>query len=91
MANYHIGDLSRREILKMCVALASAGTLLSERLAWAQAVLGRTPGQVLGPFYPITDIWTKSGDLTRPRDGSGRAVRTAARASSWPRTGSGTC
>ena len=73
MANYHIGDLSRREILKMCGALASAGTLLSERLAWAQAVLGRTPGQVLGPFYPITDIWTKSGDLTRPRDGSGRA------------------
>jgi protocatechuate 3,4-dioxygenase beta subunit len=74
MARYHIADLSRREILKMCGALASAATLVSTKLALAKAALARTPAQVLGPFYPVTDIWTKGADLTRRRDGTGRAA-----------------
>jgi protocatechuate 3,4-dioxygenase beta subunit len=73
MASYCIGDLSRREILKMCAVLAGAGVLSSGKLAWAEALLRRTPSQVLGPFYPVTDIWTKSTDLTRPRNASSRA------------------
>jgi protocatechuate 3,4-dioxygenase beta subunit len=73
MASYCIGDLSRREILKMSAVVAGIGILASARLAAAEALLRRTPAQVLGPFYPVTDIWTKAIDLTRPRDGSGRA------------------
>ena len=73
MASYCIGDLSRREILKMSAAVAGMGILASARLAWAEALLRRTPAQILGPFYPVTKIWAKTADLTRPREASGRA------------------
>jgi len=73
MARYGVGDLSRREILKMSAVLAGAGTLVSAKLAWAETVLRRTPGQILGPFYPVTKIWAKTADLTRPRGASGQA------------------
>jgi protocatechuate 3,4-dioxygenase beta subunit len=73
MASYCIGDLSRREILKMSSVVASAAMLFSSKLTLAQALLRRTPGQILGPFYPVTDIWGKGADLTRPREGSGPA------------------
>ena len=73
MASYCIGDLSRREILKMSVVLAGAGVLSSTKLAAAEALLRRTPAQILGPFYPIAKVWAKTVDLTRPRDASGRA------------------
>jgi protocatechuate 3,4-dioxygenase beta subunit len=53
--------------------LAGAGTLSPAWLAWAESQLRRTPGQVRGPFYPVTNIWTRNLDLTRPRDASGRA------------------
>jgi protocatechuate 3,4-dioxygenase, beta subunit len=72
MASYCIGDLSRREILRMTATLASVGILSSAELAWAEALL-RTPGQSAGPFYPVTKIWSKSTDLTTPRGASGRA------------------
>jgi protocatechuate 3,4-dioxygenase beta subunit len=74
MASYCIGDLSRREILKMSAVLASVGILSPAKLAWAEAKLRRTPAQVLGPFYPITNVWAKTPDLTRPREGSGQAA-----------------
>jgi len=73
MASYRIGDLRRREILKMIGVLAGAGILSSAKLAWAEALLRRTPGQVLGPFYPVTKIWTKTADLTRPPGATGQA------------------
>ena len=73
MGSYCIGDLSRREILRMSAVLAGAGTLSPAWLAWAESQLRRTPGQVRGPFYPGTNIWTRNLDLTRPRDASGRA------------------
>jgi protocatechuate 3,4-dioxygenase beta subunit len=73
MASYWIGDLSRREILKMSAVVAGTGILSSAKLAAAEAVLRRTPAQILGPFYPVTKIWTRTADLTRPRDASGRA------------------
>jgi protocatechuate 3,4-dioxygenase, beta subunit len=50
MASYCIGDLSRREILKMSAVLAGAGVLSSAELAAAEALLRRTPAQILGPF-----------------------------------------
>ena len=49
MAIYSIGDLCRREILKMSAVLAGSGVVLSTKLAAAEAALQRTPGQVLGP------------------------------------------
>jgi protocatechuate 3,4-dioxygenase, beta subunit len=73
MASYCIGDLSRREILKMSSVVAGAAVLFPSKLALAQALLRRTPGQILGPFYPVTDIWGKGADLTRPHEGSGQA------------------
>ncbi len=73
MASYCIGDLSRREILKMTGMLAGLGILSSARFAWAEALLRRTPGQVLGPFYPVTKIWATTADLTKPPGASGQA------------------
>src|SRR5262249_60803465 len=73
MASYCIGDLSRREILRMSSVVAGAAMMFSSKLALAQALLRRTPGQILGPFYPLNDIWGKGADLTRPREGSGQA------------------
>src|SRR5262249_38309339 len=51
MATYSIGDLGRREILKMSAVLAGSGALFSTKVAAAEAALPRTPGQILGPFY----------------------------------------
>src|SRR2546421_644234 len=73
MGSFCTGDPSRREILRMSAVLAGAGTLSPAWLAWAESQLRRTPGQVRGPFYPVTNIWTRNLDLTRPRDASGRA------------------
>jgi protocatechuate 3,4-dioxygenase, beta subunit len=73
MATYSIGDLSRREILKMSAVLAGAGVTFSPHLAFAEAALRRTPGQILGPFYPVLDSWPKTADLTRLSGRPGRA------------------
>ena len=56
MATYSIGDLGRREILKMSAVLAGSGALFSTKLAAAEAALLRTPGQILGPFYPLREL-----------------------------------
>jgi len=72
MAAYSIGDLDRREILKMSAVLAGSGALFSAKLAAAEAALLRTPGQILGPFYPVGELGQNS-DLTRLPGRSGRA------------------
>jgi protocatechuate 3,4-dioxygenase beta subunit len=72
MAIYSIGDLGRREILKMSAVLAGSGVVFSTKLAAAEAALQRTPGQVLGPFYPLGEL-PQSSDLTRVPGRSGRA------------------
>jgi protocatechuate 3,4-dioxygenase beta subunit len=71
MAIYSIGDLGRREILKMSAVLAGSGAL-STKLAAAEAALLRTPGQILGPFYPLGEL-SQNSDLTRVPGRSGRA------------------
>jgi hypothetical protein len=55
MATYSIGDLGRREILKMS-ALLGVASVVSTKFAFAQSALLRTPGQILGPFYPAKPI-----------------------------------
>ena len=72
MATYSIGDLSRREILKMSaiVGLASAA---STRFAIAQTTGQRTPEQILGPFYPLKTLG-QNADLTKVPGRPGRAA-----------------
>jgi len=72
MAIYSIGDLGRREILKMSAVLAGSSVAFSTKLASAEAALQRTPGQILGPFYPVGEL-TQNSDLTRISRRSGRA------------------
>jgi protocatechuate 3,4-dioxygenase beta subunit len=71
MGTYSINDLSRREIAKMSAALLCASVLPSRLIAAEK--LSRTPGQILGPFYPLKEL-PQSSDLTRV---SGRAGRAA--------------
>jgi protocatechuate 3,4-dioxygenase, beta subunit len=73
MAIYSVGDLSRREILKMSAALASSAIAFSTGTAAEGAKLRRTPGQILGPFYPLKDF-AQTADLTRVPGRPGRAA-----------------
>jgi protocatechuate 3,4-dioxygenase, beta subunit len=71
MGTYSVNDLSRREIVKMSAALMCAGVLSSNKLIAAEA-LRRTPGQILGPFYPLSEL-PQTSDLTRVPGRAGRA------------------
>src|SRR6266478_10193196 len=71
MATCSIGDLSRREILKMS-ALTGIASVVSTRFAMARAALRRTPEQILGPFYPLKPL-DQNADLTRVAGRPGRA------------------
>ncbi len=71
MATCSIGDVDRREILAMLAVLA-ASAVVPSRNAAAQAGLKRTPGQILGPFYPLKPLPATS-DLTRVPGRPGRA------------------
>jgi len=63
MATYSIGDFDRREILTM-LAVLTTSALMPARFAAAQTGLPRTPGQILGPFYPLKPM-PATADLTR--------------------------
>src|SRR4030088_776960 len=71
MATYSIGDLNRREILKMSAILGVA-SVASNKFAIAQTALPRTPEQILGPFYPMKTL-DQTADLTRVPGRPGRA------------------
>ena len=66
------GTLSRRRILKMSAAVGALGAFSPIHSVLAQS-FRRTQDQILGPFYPVTKAPDPSGDLTRVRDGTGRA------------------
>ena len=72
MATYSIGDLSRREILKMSAVLGIASAA-STRFAIAQTAGQRTPEQILGPFYPLNTLG-QNADLTKVPGRPGRAA-----------------
>ena len=71
MATYSIGDLSRREILRMS-AILSVASVASTRFAIGQTAGQRTPEQILGPFYPLKSFG-QNADLTRVPDRPVRA------------------
>src|SRR5881296_425549 len=71
MKNHH--GVSRRHVLGM--ALVAGGFTLSGALSsvFAQA-LKRTPGEILGPFYPVLRSVEKAADLTTIPGKPGRAA-----------------
>jgi len=72
MATYSVSDLGRRDILLMAAIAASFGLSGLAITARAETTLRRTPGQILGPFYPLSEI-PQTTDLTRVPGRSGRA------------------
>src|SRR3982074_3860624 len=72
MATYSIGDLDRREILKMS-AMRGLGSVASTKFAIAQVAVQRTPEQILGPYYPMKTL-DQNADLTRLPGRPGRAA-----------------
>jgi len=66
------GDLGRRELLMMSAALAGSGVAVPAARAAAETALQRTPDQILGPFYPLSEL-PQISDLTRVSGRSGRA------------------
>jgi protocatechuate 3,4-dioxygenase beta subunit len=73
MAVYSIGDFSRREILKMSVVLTGASAVCAAAAPAEAAALPRTPGQILGPFYPLKEL-AQTADLTTVPGRTGRAA-----------------
>jgi protocatechuate 3,4-dioxygenase, beta subunit len=64
---------SRRQMLG--IAIGAGGLALSGRLAAAFAqALKRTPGEILGPFYPVIKRFDQGADLTVIPGKSGRAA-----------------
>jgi protocatechuate 3,4-dioxygenase beta subunit len=74
MATYSIEHLTRREILTMSAVLAGAasGATFSPTFANAEAGLQRTPDQILGPFFPLSEL-PQTSDLTTVPGRSRRA------------------
>ena len=69
---YSIRELGRREILMMSAVLAGSGVVFPPELAVAEAALQRPPDQILGPFYPLSEM-PQTSDLTRVSGRSDRA------------------
>jgi protocatechuate 3,4-dioxygenase, beta subunit len=63
--------ISRRRLFQASAAFGVLATAPAKPL-FAQATSG-TPGQILGPFYPVTRTMNETGDLTRVPGKTGRA------------------
>jgi protocatechuate 3,4-dioxygenase beta subunit len=72
MTTYSFQNLGRRKILMMSAVLAGPGVVFSPVPAAAEAALQRTPGQFLGPFFPLSEM-PQTSDLTRVSGRSSRA------------------
>jgi protocatechuate 3,4-dioxygenase, beta subunit len=57
----------------MSAVVAGSAVAFSTEFASAAAALAPTPGQILGPFYPLKEL-AQSSDLTRVPGRSGRAA-----------------
>src|ERR1700680_2738719 len=71
MATSSIGECNAREILRMSKILGTT-SVVSTKFAFAQTALQRTPGQILGPFYPVKPF-DQNADLTKVPGRPGRA------------------
>src|SRR5207247_1643915 len=64
---------SRRRVLGMILATNALTLWGSRGRAWAQAMLKRTPDQILGPFYPVGKPPGQRTDLVMLPGRPGRA------------------
>jgi protocatechuate 3,4-dioxygenase beta subunit len=64
--------VSRRHLFGMAVAIGSLTLSRGIRAVWAQA-LQPTPGQIMGPFYPVLRPLDQDADLTTIAGQEGRA------------------
>ena len=62
-------EISRRRMLGMSLALGSVALGAPFSAVRAEPTLKRTPGQVLGPFYPVAKAPNQSVDLVMGRSG----------------------
>jgi protocatechuate 3,4-dioxygenase, beta subunit len=74
--------MSRRHVLGMAVAVGSLALSGGISAVWAQA-LKRTPGQILGPFYPVLKPPSQGADLTtvpgKPGHAEGQVIHVLGR------------
>ena len=72
MTSYSIENFDRRLLPKMSTVIAGLGALALTKPSGAAESECRTPGKILGPFYPLSD-WPQTTDLTHVSGRSGRA------------------
>jgi protocatechuate 3,4-dioxygenase beta subunit len=72
MAIYELDNLGRRDLLLMSAVLAGSSVAFSPKPAGAEGRLQRTPDQILGPFYPLSEL-PPTSDLTKISGRPGRA------------------
>ena len=74
--------MSRRHVLGMAVAVGGLALSGGISAVWAQA-LKRTPGQILGPFYPVRKPPSQGADLTtvpgKPGHAEGQVIHVMGR------------
>lgn len=68
-----VGHISRRQMLGMSLTVGGVAFVASVSPVLAQTKLRRTPGQVLGPFYPVVKPLDQGADLVTIQGNSGRA------------------
>src|SRR5712671_966429 len=76
------GGISRRRVLSLAIAAGGLVMAGGARVASAQAS-GRTPDQILGPFYPVAKPLYQGADLTsipgRPGPAAGQVIHLMGR------------
>jgi protocatechuate 3,4-dioxygenase, beta subunit len=74
--------MSRRHVLGMAVTVGSLALSGGISAVWAQA-FKRTPGQILGPFYPVLKPPSQGADLTtvpgKPGHAAGQVIHVMGR------------
>ena len=71
--DYTTGHISRRQVLRTSAALAGFAMSSPLHAVLAQTALRRTPGEILGPFYPVEKPPDRGADLTTIQGKPGRA------------------
>ncbi len=66
-------QISRRQLLSMSLKVGAVAMASSFSPVRAETRLKRTPGQVLGPFYPVTKPIDQDADLVMVQGKPGRA------------------
>lgn len=78
-----IRTMHRRHLLRTAAIIGAMTAFPRAELALAQAALPRTPGQILGPFFPLGKTPDLGGDLThlpgKPERAAGQVLNVMGR------------